>query len=148
MGKRGPKKTPTQRLANRGSWRALERKGEPQPKPADMMPPPEHLSGEAAAIWIETLPKLKGCGVFSEIDGNAFERYCRTYAAWRRVLDEFEGATEVDWRTICNMQKLDEMVRRLEASFGLNPADRAELNVAEPKEDDGKRNIFKPALVG
>lgn len=150
MGKRGPSKTPTSVLESRGSRRAKGREGEPEPEAVGEVPaPPEHLPGEAAAVWLELAAPLTKCGLMTAVDPHAFERYCRTYAMWRRMMHEMEqGEGEVDRFVVTKITHADQMLRRLERAFGLSPADRADLNVNAPKEDNGKSRFFKPKLVG
>ncbi len=149
MGQRGPKPTPTAKLAARGSWRAKVRNGEPQAEPVREVPaPPESLPGDAAAIWLVQAPKLVGLGVLTAADLGAFERYCRSYALWTRLAEKLQQAEEPDWRDVGALQKLDDMTRRLEAAFGMNPSDRSQLKVAEPRKDNGKAKFFSPKLAG
>lgn len=148
MGKRGPKKTPTATLERRGSWRAKERAGEPEAPVGSSVPkPPKSVSGEAREIWVQIAPTLWASGRLSLDALRTFERYCRTYALWHRVMETAESGM-VDREVALTLQKLDEQVRRLEAGFGLTPADRAELAIPEQKDDGGKGRFFnKPRIV-
>src|SRR5581483_7260694 len=79
MGRRGPPPTPTKILELRGSWRAKERPGEPQPPPG-APPMPEWLSEEARAEWQRMAPELEALGLLSVLDRAALAAYCQAYA--------------------------------------------------------------------
>ena len=136
----GPRPTPTALLAARGSWRASERQGEPSPNlPADCLPP-ESLDGRALDIWTELAQQLHGCGLLTSADLLTFERYCRTYAVWESAMKAVEE--EAERNAVLTLAKVDEMLRRLEANFGLSPADRTAVRIDAPEATD-KRRFFK-----
>ena len=151
MGRRGPPRAPTAQLEARGSWLAKTRQGEPEPSACDSAPPaPEHLPGSAAEVWQEVAPQLVGCGVLTAADLHTFERYCRTYAAWRVAMAAIE-VESMDRTDVLVVEKLDAMLRRMERAFGMDPAARADLVVSD-KGNSSKHgnsgNPLKPRLVG
>lgn len=131
-----PKPTPTNVLAARGSWRAKERAGEPTP-PSTPTLPPTKLTGEARAIYDRLAPSLHACGLLTSADLPRFKDYCRLSVAWDKAMTEVE---ETGSRSaILSLAKVDEMLRKLAASFGLTPADRTNIRVDVPTENDKSR---------
>lgn len=66
MGKRGPKPTPTLRLAQRGSWRANTRPDEPAVEPATVvLPAPAWIGPKAAEFWPQIAEILVGMGLMA-----------------------------------------------------------------------------------
>lgn len=98
---------------------------EPRPKTGAEMP--EELLGlpDALRAWKKWAPILAGLGILTEIDGPAFGRLCCLWAEQRQRLREDRPS---------DSQLLSE-IRRLEALFGMNPADRSRLHVAAPKPE-------------
>jgi len=113
---------------------------------------------EAKAVWRLLVPKLEALGVLTDIDGNAFARYCDAWARWKsaaKVLAE-KGEFYVRRDAAGEVQsvqphpaagqyvKLAQLLSRLEGDFGLTPSARA--NMAQPKaaepEHGGKRRFF------
>lgn len=150
MGKRGPKPTPTAALARRGSWRAKERQGEPEPALAGTCPePPKHLAAAARKVWRESAPAFWASGILTLADANAFERYCEAVVFWRRVNRQLAKLEDVTKDDAATLKMADEMLRRAEAAFGANPADRVALKM-EPKSGDDAKEAFleRPRLIG
>ena len=152
MGQRGPKKTPNEIKAARGSWRADDSGAIPEPdRPEGVPEPPQHLEAGACEVWRAMAPKLVNAGVMASLDLATFERYCRTYHIWRRVAHEIAISDEVDRLAVSKLSNLDDMLRRLERSFGLNPADRQDLSVETKGQNDGgtsARNSFMQLVGG
>lgn len=126
MGKRGPKKTPTAVLENRGSWRAKVRGGEPRPK-VSYPPCPEWMSPIAADIWNKLVPDLVNLGVMTELDSFSFGRYCTYAVLWLAELGS-------DDRKETTLEKYANQLSKIEREFGLTPSSRASLSVKEPEE--------------
>jgi P27 family predicted phage terminase small subunit len=137
-----PKPTPTAKLAHRGSWRARTRESEPKPNVPNSLPPSE-LEGRAAEIWDDLAPKLYNIGLLTEADIPAFRRYCRTYALWERLYDKLDD--DAGRNAVLTLAKVDEMVRKQEAAFGLTPSDRTGIQVAETEESVDVNRFFKSA---
>jgi phage terminase small subunit len=143
MGKRGPKKTPTATLAQRGSWRAKERKAEPEAGPLAALPdPPGDMPDAAAVYWRNMAPTLHASGRLKVDDLPAFGRYCRAMARFV----ELDGMLDVSDRAwIMNMRDLHTMLREYDARFGLTPSDRAEMALPDRTKDsegEGKSRFF------
>src|SRR5688572_15066875 len=91
------------------------------PKPAAGIGiPPEHLSGEAAVVWLELAPTMVD-GVLTVADRIAWEALCELVAEMRDTKRDFSGA------------KYSTLVSLL-ARFGMTPADRAKVSVTD--DDD------------
>ena len=135
----GPKPTPTAILEQRGSWRAKDRTHEPVPDLPDGLTPPAGLTGKPLSIFLELGPRLIGVGLLTVADLPTFSRYCRLYVAWENAYDLI--GEEPDRSAVLTLAKLDEMLRKLEANFGLSPADRTGISVE--KKTDGKSRFFK-----
>jgi P27 family predicted phage terminase small subunit len=137
----GPKPTPTAVLERRGSWLAKTRPDEPQPAPVTDLAPPAGLKGRAKKLWKEMAPRLIASGVLRDADVPAFTRYCQVYAAWEIAMAAVEDGG--DRQAILNLSKLGDMLRKLEANFGLTPADRTGIKVEQPATDDKARFFAK-----
>lgn len=137
----GPKPTPTAVLALRGSWRAATRPEEPQPEPVTDLEPPPILDGRALQLWETLLPRLTAAGMLTAADVPAFSRYVRIFAAWERAMLAVEQ--NADRGAVLTLAKLDELLRKLEGSFGLTPADRTGLKVEQPPVQNPKARFFE-----
>lgn len=147
MGKRGPKPAPTAVLAQRGSWRAKERDGEPEAPVLQVAPAcPKGLTGDAATIWKEAAPTMVGMGTLTAEDLRTFERYCRAYALWVKKAEQLDKADEITETDAKTLSQLDNTLRRLEAVFGKTPADRAGLKLSPQEKPDAKDPFRKPKL--
>lgn len=47
--------------------------------------PPDHLSEEAKALWLDLLPQLKELGFWHRADALSFEMFCASYVEWREL---------------------------------------------------------------
>ena len=156
MGKRGPKRTPTSILAQRNTRPQQARGNEPQP---NLLAPvmPDWLLPNAKQAWRYLAPKMERLGILTEIDGNAFARYCQTWARWRQAEEFLKAAgstTYTDKRLtyttirefpqVRQSQKYGALLTKLESEFGLTPSARAGLNAAVTVEvDDPLLELFK-----
>ena len=147
MGKRGPKKTPTNILKLRGSERAKDRpKNEPIPKQG-MPQPPEFLGGEALAEWGRKAPLLYEQGTLTLIDDTALAAYCEAYALYVEALDECydvelgrtrmlvkrANGDEVKNPVLLILNRARSQMIKLAAEFGMTPSGRTGINVPKPK---------------
>lgn len=155
MGKRGPKRTPTAILRQRNNRPQQDRDGELQPV-ASAPDCPDWLLPEAKAAWDYLAPKMEALGTLTELDGNAFARYCTTWARWRQAeefLKAVGGTTYKDkrltytnireWPQVRQSQKWGALLSKMESSFGLTPADRAGLSLAVKVEADPLLEMLK-----
>ena len=145
MGSRGPARKPTTLGILEGSRRSVERAGtEPQP---DKGKPrcPSKLNAAEKAIWKHTANVLNDMGVLTIADGGSLARYCQMLAEWWRhkaFVDEHGISYEIINKsgTPCYMTypeparliQLDKAISRIEKSFGLTAAARAEISI-DPK---------------
>jgi phage terminase small subunit len=144
MGKRGPKPTPTATLAQRGSWRAKVRDGEPTPERLPECPAaPGDLMPSARSVWSSMAPSLYASGRLTADDVPAFARYCSTAALFRELA---AGLDINDRGAVMNLRDMHNMLKEFDARFGLTPSDRAEMAVASPGAAKGKRAIGSGGL--
>ena len=157
MGKRGPAKTPTKILNNRGSWRAKTRKGEPEPTPG-LPEPPSILCEKAKEKWDEIVPLLDEMGILYRIDGDAVARYCEAWAEWCEAqewihekglyypLKDDHGNIKCfqQWPQVGIANHSAEMMNKIGAQFGMTPSSRAGLSVdsGSRKNETGKGRHF------
>lgn len=167
MGKRGPPKTPTRLKVVRGTNTKPTK--EPQPGALVSLRPPKILTKEGKKIWRALAGCLKRIGLFTEIDTQAFTRYCDILPKWekaKRILDEKgfyypifhkRTAAEVAANTparIKFLQTFPEMhiyvqlgreLSRLEQQFGMTPAARASLDI---ENEGGEGSDLETELFG
>ena len=146
MGRRGPKPTPTNILAMRGSPVARARKDEPRPPEGEPVMP-EWLEGEARAEWERLIPLLGSMGVLSRIDGSALAALCQSWGEYRRytAVLSAEGAATTNARG--NVTKHPAATVQQEAfgrwaklmrEFGLTPAARVGLAHTKSSDDENR----------
>ena len=162
MGSRGPAATPTDILKLRGSRLADRRPREPRP-PKGAPRCPSRLTKPERSVWKQVVPILREMQVLTLADGNALARYCVLLCEWwrcdafikqygmsfpmKRVIDKglaTERAEVIGFQPfpeLCQRNKLDAVLQRLEAEFGLTPAARTriEVDVAEKPAPVRKR---------
>lgn len=149
----GPMPTPTAILEARGSGLVSKRKGEPKP-PVGVPKCPACLSRQAKKAWREMSKSLESQGLITVVDWMSFACLCQAWAEFEiatRMLDE-EGRTikttsgYMQPHPAVSMQRSAwASVKAYSALFGLDPADRARMNIAPPKEEkkDGKSKYFR-----
>ena len=109
--------------------------------PAEL--PTPKLKGRAKRLWQALAPGLYAAGLLTEADIPSFERYCRLHAAWETAMQEVEAGSGRS--AVLTLAKLDEMVRKLAADFGLTPAARTGMKVEQPGVPDSKSRFFRAA---
>jgi phage terminase small subunit len=136
MGKRGPRPTPTALRVLRGNPGKRPISGdEPQPAPLSELDAPVWLDELAAAIWADLAPKAHGLGLLTELDRPRFGMLCGHLARWQRHYQADPDGT--DHTTAGLLRREAEIVARLSAAFGLDPASRVALRVVrKPAADD------------
>ena len=146
MGKRGPKKTPTNILKLRGSERAKDRqKNEPIPKQG-MPKPPDWLDGEGLKEWFKWAQLLYDQGTLTLIDANVLAYYCEAHADFlyaKELCRTRGGKTAMVIKTTNgNMMTSPAyaikrhamaLATKLAAELGMSPTGRTEINVPKPK---------------
>lgn len=158
MGRRGPAKQSLTVLKGKDSWRAKNRK--PQPNATGSPRMPSWLSLEAKRVWRRIVPKLEEMGILGAIDGEAITRYCLIFAKWREAEEWIqEKGTLFEVRDFVTPETPDgvvvgykeypqvkrtiayaEQLLRLEKTFGMNPGARSNLAIETdtPGENRGR----------
>jgi hypothetical protein len=134
--KRGKAPTPTAILKARGSWRGDIRTGEPLPdlQPTDC--PPELKTDFEKQLWYRLHGRMINQKIYDSSNEGPLVRYVQLRGLWNGVMDG-----ELD--NISNITKLSASLGRLEAVFGLTPADRTRVRSEQEEEkDDNKMRFF------
>ena len=151
---RKPKPTHLKLLAGHPGHRPLN-ESEPQPDAVDeAMQPPAWLSGEARAAWAIEFPKLVRNNMITDIDLNAFARYCQ--ACGRMVVAESYVAKQGEvlispsgfpiqnpYLAVAN--KAFEQMHQLETEFGMTPSSRSRVSTGAPSKS---KNRFLDLIDG
>lgn len=88
MGRRGPPKTPTNTLKQRGTFRRDRHGDEVDIELAPSLPdPPEHFDDEQRELWNSIGTRLKDRGLMTELDAQAFELLIGAYVGMRQAQD-------------------------------------------------------------
>lgn len=98
--------------------------------------PPDHLSEEARALWLDLLPQLKELGFWHRADALAFEMFCTSYVEWRalaqwlrdnpKMTTNAAGESIIDPHfTAC--KELADTCIELFRELGLSPMSRADI---------------------
>src|SRR5690349_6182098 len=157
MGKRGPKRTPTELLALRGNPGKRKRHGEPKP-PTESPSCPSWLNVEAKREWRRIVPELERLHLIARVDRAALAAYCQSWARWlqaERVIEDHGmtmvietkggGTYEQQRPEVSIAQKEKGQMKAFAALFGFSPSDRASLAVGEPPKE---RDVTKEFLFG
>ena len=160
MGKRGPKKIPTNILRLRGS-RQVENRPKNEPIPKQGMPqPPEFLHGEALAEWGRKATMLYEQGTLTLIDDTALAAYCEVYALYVESVDDCYDAKlgtiiklikrangdMVRNPVLMILNQAREQMIKMAAQFGMTPSGRTGINVPKPvtkKETKAQKWVAK-----
>lgn len=132
MGQRGPAPTPTKILKLRGSWRA--KRNAEEPEYGQGVECPKRASTNAPAVWRQLAPLLLETGVLTEADVNCFYRYCVLFSRWWNLTMRSKHV-EAD--------KLHDQLNKLEAKFGLDPANRSRIHAKPAKKPEGAMKYRK-----
>jgi P27 family predicted phage terminase small subunit len=165
MGQRGPKPTPTQTLADRGSWVAKTRSDEP--KPQRTLPPcPAWVSAEAKKYWKDIGSVLDGMKVMTVADrvalgllADALARYVAAKGAVYGTAKEpgtglltFNGSgTPIKHPMALLMAEAWEQVLKTCREFGLTPSSRTGVRLTPirggkdgaPDNQSTKKALFR-----
>jgi P27 family predicted phage terminase small subunit len=155
MGLRGPPKKPTElKLLQGNPGKHPLPLNEPKPKKVLGVKPLKWLTKDAREIWNKETKKLEPLGLLTEIDLNAFGRYCDFLAKWLKVKARLDAVNayyypiyqeQTPAEIVANAPKVVKrlavlpevqmynhfalMLNRLEREFGLTPAARAGLEI-------------------
>lgn len=155
--KRGVKPTPTVLLPPDSRAR-YDRAKEPMPI-GKLANPPEWLQGDGRTIWFALAPKLIAMGVGTDVDEDAFARYCMSYSIWigLSVVIAKDGASETIYtengsktqRSGAFLAYIDltRQIERMECKFGLTPSDRVGLGKTQGKNDGNHGNSKRAELL-
>lgn len=145
MGARGPKKTPTAALVERGSRRGRKRQEEEVQFAVKTPPRPDWLADDAAELWDEIYPILEDAGVLTVADRTALGMLCDQIAIYiraRKIVDK-EGlvitgqkGNKVKNPAEVQMQKAWSHVMKGLAVFGMSPADRANVKAKKAEAEN------------
>lgn len=103
---------------------------------------PIWLTGDGLGIWDRLAPRLVAMKLLSQVDAEAFGRYCRNYARWIRMQDQLDREGEVyesesqhgklkrAHPSFLIADRLERQLQAVEDRFGLNPAERQRLYAA------------------
>lgn len=151
---RKPKPTHIKLVEGRPGHRALNQ-DEPQPDAVDEgLKPPAWLSGEARTKWEEDFPLLVRNGMITDVDVNAFARYCQAYG--RMIVAESMVAKQgevliapsgfpVQNPYLAVANKAAEQMHKAETEFGMTPSSRSRVSKTPPKK---KTNRFLDLVDG
>jgi len=152
---RKPKPTHLKLIAGNPGKRPLDTAAEPQPDAVDEnLQPPPWVSGEGRAVWAVEFPKLVRNGMISDIDLNAFARYCqaqgRYLVAQSYVAKQGEVLISPSGFPIQNpylaiSNKAEELAHKAETEFGMTPSSRSRVSSTSTKK---KANRFLDLVDG
>jgi len=140
-------------LAQRGSWRAKARKGEPNALPASVPEPPSGLLAGAKREWERIAPLITAMGHMTAAEVAVLEGYCVYYDAWQTALKatkKFEIGTIERRRVEISAAESYRNMLTAAAKLGLSPADRTKVREIRGKEEikDKARFFGGPRLAG
>jgi P27 family predicted phage terminase small subunit len=143
MGKRGPARTPTNTLSNRGSWLAVRRKEDEPDLPLSLPPCPKWVSEEAAKHWDEIGNVLYGMGLMSVAYTIGLAILVQTLADYIKRCEQAEHCEEVVYtekgafaNPIHGMKdRAEARLLKIAQQFGLTPATISQVKVDKPKEE-------------
>jgi len=140
---RKPKPTHLKLLAGHPGHRPLP-KNEPQPDAAvETMAPPDWLSGEGRAVWAVEFPKLVRNSMITDIDLNAFARYCHACGRFQVAESYVKKQGEVlispsgfpiqnPYLAVSN--RAQEQMHKAETEFGMTPSSRSRVSPVVSKK--------------
>ena len=115
-----------QHRQDRHGDRGLEMK--PKGKPAC----PTWLDGESRECWESVVPQLVEIGVATKLDENQLAAMCRWWAAWRDADRDMD--VDPSPRNVSRAVRMWQQFQSISARFGMTPADRIKLSVAQVEE--------------
>jgi P27 family predicted phage terminase small subunit len=152
MGRNGP---PSQATALKIIRNKNTMSNENSPEIVDEFSAPDYLTDEGRQVWENLVPRMRDKNLLSDVDLNAFARYCDILPKWlkaKRVIDEQgfyyviyakQTKAEIELNLpprVRFMQTLPEVpiyrdfgkeLSRLEKVFGLTPAARSVIKVGK-----------------
>lgn len=155
MGSRGPLPLPSAVKSARGTLRPCRTVAN-EPVALGLPRPPKELTKDQKKEYKRLVKLLGAAGVIGEMDGNALERYVRTWCRWRQAeqmiqktgdvlpLKDAEGKVKLKRSPYCDIAAtLAAQLDKLEQAFGLTPSARSRVNVApQPAAAEPKARFF------
>ncbi len=136
MGKRGPKPDRTGR----------NRHGADVAPELEQLEPPEYLDLDAVAIWHRLAPSLAEAGVLTAWDVDTFAVFVTAVVTYKRAIVDVNargvlirgrrGSEQVKNPALQIARDQAAVIATYAARFGLTPADRAKLRLAEVDPGD------------
>jgi P27 family predicted phage terminase small subunit len=137
MGKGGHNKKPTQAKIIQGTFRKDRAPAkEPKPEKVSNVPkPPAYLSKYAKKVWKDLAEELVEKGILTVVDLPALEACCEeTGKKGKRTLARYmKGRNSQTMPEYTAMNKAWATFKSFLTEFGLTPASRTKLEIAEPK---------------
>lgn len=128
-----------------GTYRKDRHGAKVEPKPRPVAPSmPRWLDREGRKQWRSLAPELAKVGLLTVLDGPAFAIYCCLWSDFRRLSEviDREGMVVEGRRGPVKHPLLPALHHAMDGvltfsrEFGLTPASRSRLSVAEPIDDD------------
>lgn len=152
---RKPKPTHLKLLAGNPGKRPLN-ESEPQPEIVDeTTQPPKWLSGEGRAVWDAEFPKLARNNMITDVDVNAFAKYCQAMGRYLVAESMVAKQGEVLLAPGSNFpiqnpylavsNKAQEQMHKAETEFGMTPSSRSRVSTGTPSK---KKNRFLDLVGG
>jgi P27 family predicted phage terminase small subunit len=145
MGKRGPAKTPTQKLDARGSWVAKTRKKEPPANPGHPECP-KWLTGEAREQWDRMIADLEPRKLLSKSYRESLALFCEAWGEFVDLVGKIAKLVVVDaeYMSLVRLKNAAaERVNRMGQQFGYSPSAKAGVTQEDgTTKTDGKLRFF------
>ena len=162
MGQRGPRPTPTEILAARGSWRANARDRAGEPRAPSLAPaPPDEIMADPALleVWNTLCERIAAIQTLSHVDAASIERYCHVAVRYSRANDyimkngitypilskEGEIKYYATYPHVAEANSCATQMLKLEHEFGLTPASR--VGLATTKQGNANTDAEDEALL-
>ena len=150
---RRPKPTHLKIVSGNPGKRALNKR---EPKPRREIPPcPTHLNDASKVAWRRLAEMLHRIGILTEADALALERLCDCYAdilACRELIGRdgrtyttvtAQGDTLIKGNpAVAQLRAADAQFKSYLVEFGLTPAARSKVQVADDDEEEDKLKEF------
>jgi P27 family predicted phage terminase small subunit len=155
MGKRGPKKMPTEIKLHRGNPGkenlAAQLAREPKPGEASLVAPPM-LDGNALEMWNLRAPQLAAMKVFTDADRVTLQRYCIAWELYVLAFAELKAnglSREIGSGRRVQLPEANLVSRyhadllAIEREFGLTPSSRTGVRVENAETQDDLRAFIE-----
>ena len=149
----GPPPTPTNLKLLRGNpGKRKLNSNEPDPEPA-IPPCPSHLDKVAKKEWRRISKELLALGIISRLDRAALGGYCDAYGRWAEAAQQIQkyglvfkspSGYPMPSPYLAILHTALDQMRAFLSEFGLSPASRSRVKVANPKQ----RDLFGDFLDG